>query len=170
MNLDIAAKLMPDPWTMAAQLAATFVIYIMYRKYLHEPVQKYLDARAERMAEEMKEAEAYRMEAKTMSAQAQEAYSESMDKLKIVEADMLRDAENKKQAIIDSAQEEIENEKIKMAEALKNEKAALYREVSTYMLDTAVAVNRKVLSERELDHSSMLQDLEKEMEAYDHKH
>ncbi|WZU02475.1 hypothetical protein MGH68_05800 [Erysipelothrix sp. D19-032] len=76
------------------------------------------------------------MEAKTMSAQAQEAYSESMDKLKIVEADMLRDAENKKQAIIDSAQEEIENEKIKMAEALKNEKAALYREVSTYMLDT----------------------------------
>lgn len=58
MNVDILEKLIPNILTMITQLAATGVIFIMYKKYLHSPVMDYLDAREEAREKELQEAEA----------------------------------------------------------------------------------------------------------------
>ena len=58
MDIPIAEKLIPNLLTMAAQLCATGVIYLLYMKFLQEPVSKYLDARAEKMESDLKDAQA----------------------------------------------------------------------------------------------------------------
>lgn len=169
MDLNIKELLFPNPWTMLAQLCATFIIYLLYKKFLHEPVQAYLAKRADRIVSEVKEAETLKADAQAMHAKTQEEYASAMTRLKSVEATMLEDATKEKQAIIDSAQDEINALKNNLEKQYETEKSRLYGEVSNYMLEAAVAVNKKVLEGTQFDSTQMVDDLEKEMKSYDHK-
>ena len=170
MTIDIAQKLMPNLLTMAAQLGATFVIFLMYKKYLHEPVQEYLEKRSELIESEVKEAEALKLESRKLKEEQRHEYVVAMERLKKIEGDMMTDAEAKRKDIIASAQVEIDRRQAALQKEYELEKKKLYTEVQQYMLEVAVDVNRKVLQDATLNDTKMMDDLAKEMNAYDYKH
>ncbi len=170
LDLDIAAKLMPNIATIVVQLLATGVIYLMYKKYLHEPVHRYLTARKEHIHAELSEAEALRKSSEAMKVTTKEEYDEAMHRIKNVEEEMLRQAEKRRKAIIDSAQDEIDRRQLQLEQDLASERERLYEEVQTYLLEVAVDVNRKVLEDVDIDNAYMIEALEKEMDAHDYKH
>ncbi|QIK69733.1 ATP synthase F0 subunit B [Erysipelothrix sp. HDW6C] len=170
MDLDIAQKLMPNLLTMAAQLGATYVIYLMYKKYLHEPVQKFLDMRAEAIANEVTAAQQLKEESLAMREQSAEDYEIAIEKLKRVEQEMLAEANRERQAIVASAQDDIQAQKQALIDAFEIEKQTLFDDVSDQVLSLAVAVNRKVISQHEYENETMINDLEKEIRKHHVKH
>ncbi|UPU39896.1 hypothetical protein MX850_04195 [Erysipelothrix sp. Poltava] len=60
--------------------------------------------------------------------------------------------------------------KLALQKEYELEKKKLYTEVQQYMLEVAVDVNRKVLQDAALNDTKMMDDLAKEMNAYDYKH
>ncbi|CAM4235367.1 ATP synthase F0 subunit B [Erysipelothrix inopinata] len=170
MDLNIAEKLFPQIATMLAQLGATFVIYLMYRKYLYEPVQKYLDKRATVMEEEMDEAKKLKEESLRIKEQSDEAYVVAMDKLKEVEKTMLAQAEKERAAIVESAQDEIRRQENQLKQDFEQDKKMFYKEMSQYLLETAVSVNQKVLEDQDIDSDTLIPDFQKELRNYDHQH
>lgn len=164
MNIDIAGKLIPDLLTMLAQLGATGVIYLVYKKYLHEPVMTYLDARAEKMETDLNEA-AQNKEASALALQeAKETQRELLNKSKVLEEQMRLSAMKERQDIIDSAQVEIQAQKDRNAAQLEEERQELYKQQNQYILEMALLLNKKVLMEHEFNHDSALNDLEVAME------
>lgn len=170
MDIDIANLLFPNIATVIVQLLATGVIYLLYKRYLHEPVQKYLTKRADLIASELTEAEAMRDSAKHKNASAISEYQEAMDKIKDVEKQMISDAQAQKKTIIASAQTEIDRREAQLEQDYQEERAALYREAQQYVLEVAVDVNRKVLENVAVDDTEMMDALAKEMNAHDYKH
>ena len=170
MTIDIAGKLVPNIITMVVQLLATGVIYLLYRKYLHEPVHKYLTERADLIESELTEAEALRIDSEHKQTKAVQEYQEAMEKIKAIEAQMIQDAQAQKKAIIASAQTEIDRREAQLEQDYQEERAALYREAQQYVLEVAVDVNRKVLENMTIDDSQMIDALEKEMNAHDYQH
>lgn len=170
MDIDIANLLFPNIVTVIVQLLATGVIYLLYKKYLHEPVQKYLTTRADLIASELSEAEAMRDSAVHKNAKAVKEYQEAMDKIKDVEKQMIKDAQAQKKTIIASAQVEIDRREAQLEQDFQEERAALYREAQQYVLEVAVDLNRKVLENVTVDDTQMMDALAKEMNAHDYKH
>lgn len=169
-NLDIAEKLMPNILTIIVQLMATGVIYLMYKKHLHEPAQNYLAKRKEYIASELIEAEALKLNSQEMEVASKKEYQEAMERIKKAEQDMIREAEKKKKSIVASAQDEIDRRRLKIEQDLQEERENLYREARQYVLEVAVDVNRKVLEDITVDDAQMIDALEKEMNAHDYKH
>lgn len=170
MDIDIANKLFPNIVTVAVQLLATGVIYLLYKKFLHEPVHAYLTKRAELIDSELSEAEALRSSAKHKNEQAVIEYQEAMERIKANENQMIQEAQAQKKAIIASAQTEIDRREAQLEQDYQEERTALYREVQQHVLEVAVDVNRKVLQDMTIDDSQMVDALEKEMDAHDYKH
>lgn len=170
MDIDIANLLFPNIVTVIVQLLATGVIYLLYKRYLHEPVQTYLTNRANLIASELQEAEAMRDSAKHKNIKAISEYQEAMDKIKVVEQQMIKDAQAQKKSIIASAQTEIDRRQAQLEQNFQEERAALYREAQQYVLEVAVDVNRKVLANVAVDDTQMMDALAKEMNAHDYKH
>lgn len=169
-NLDIAEKLMPNILTIVVQLCATYVIYVMYKKHLHEPVQAYLAKRKAYLATEVEDAQALKAASIERDEASQAAYQEAMLRIKKAEQDMIYEAEAKKKSIIASAQDEIDRRTQQIEQDLAEQRENLYREARQYVLEVAVDVNRKVLEDVDIDNAQMIDALEKEMNAHDYKH
>lgn len=163
MNIDIADKIFPQILTVLAQLCSTGIIFIMYAKFLHEPVMKYLDARSEKMEMDLLEAERLREESLLLREKAREEHSSVVTNAKTLESQMLEAAKQERQAIIDSAQDAIESQKKRLEDDLAQERQDLYDEISSQMVSLAVDVNRKVLMDVEFDHDAMVKDIETAM-------
>ncbi|CAM3601664.1 ATP synthase F0 subunit B [Erysipelothrix urinaevulpis] len=170
MDIDIANLLFPNIVTMIVQLLATGVIFLMYRKYLNEPVQDYLEKRADLIESEVTEAQALRINAEQTSVKALDEYQEAMERIKTIEADMIHDAQARKKEIIASAQVEIDRREAQLEQDYQEEREALFNEAQQYVLEAAVEVNRKVLEDIQIDQAQMVKALEKEMDSHDYKH
>ena len=170
MDIDIANLLFPNIVTVVVQLLATGVIYLLYKKFLHVPVQAYLTKRADLVASELSEAEALNDSAKHRDVKSVKEYQEAMDKIKAIEKQMIQDAQAQRKTIIASAQTEIDRREAQLEQNFQEERAAMYREAQQYVLEVAVDVNRKVLQDLPVDDTQMMDALAKEMNAHDYKH
>ncbi len=163
MNIDIASKLIPKILTMLAQLCATGVIFALYRKYLHQPVLEYLDARALKMATDLSDAALLKEESITLKEEALLAQKEIMLRSKSLEEKMRLSAMNERQAIIDSAQDEIIAQRKSNQAILEQERETLLRNQNKEILDMALIVNQKILQDYDFDHDNAVAEIEKVM-------
>ena len=170
MNVDILEKLIPNILTMITQLAATGVIFIMYKKYLHSPVMDYLDAREEAREKELQEAEASKKEAKYLQDKTKLEYEEAHREIASLRDNMLSEARLEKEKIIESAKVEIQQLKDRNDQILKSERERLYEEVNAHLLEVASDINQKVLSDYSFNEDEMLDALQKEMVNHDYQH
>lgn len=163
MNIDIAGKLIPNIMTVAAQLCATFVIYLLYKKFLHEPVMSYLDARADKMVDDLALAAANKEESHALLEEAKITQRELMQKSKVLEEQMRASAMKERQEIIDSAQDEIQAQRDRNQALYEEERQELLKSQNKYILEMALLLNEKVLLDHEFNHDDALQDLETAM-------
>ena len=136
LGIDIQGNLFPNPTTMVTQLMATFLIFLMFKKFLWKSVHEMLDKRAQAMQGELEsaretreEAEVYLGDAKQQVAEARETGKQIVADAR-VEADKLRestlaDADARAKRRIEQAEAEIAQKENQMREELQDEVADL---------------------------------------------
>src|SRR5690625_3995716 len=101
--IDIAEKLFPNLLTLLAQLAATGIIYLLYRKYLHQPVMNYLDKQAEELNEAQNYAKTVEEEAQVKTQALEKEHQEEVERLKRAQQAMEVEARKEREKIIEQA-------------------------------------------------------------------
>lgn len=162
--VDIADKLFPNILTILVQLAATGVIYILYRKYVHEHVMNYLDKQAAELNRAQLYAEEVEDEAEQKSQALQAEHEEKTEQLRKQQEMMRKEAEQEKEIIIQRAEAE-RNTMLEQAQnEIQKDRAALLTEVEQHVLDLAVDVTEKTLGKYSYDEEEIFRALESELE------
>lgn len=162
--VDIADKLFPNLLTLLTQLAATGIIYLLYRKYVHQHVLNYLDKQAADLDEAQNYAKEVEEEAEEKSKTLEEEYEEKVEQLRRSEQMMRREAEQERENILQRAEDEKENILRQGHNQLKKDREALLREVEKHVLDLAVDVTERTLENYTYDDEEVFQVLEAELE------
>lgn len=161
---DIKALLFPNIITVLVQLCATGVIFLLYKKYLHEPVLEILDKKAEAYHSAYTEIENLNQQ-QVIDRQKFEAEKTSQhEALERSKQMMLRDIEEMRDKLIAETNFDIERMKYQATESIRKEKEAMLKEVEQEIVDVAYVMTEKVLEGYRFDEQEMLNALEKEMD------
>lgn len=167
--VDIAEKLFPNLLTFLTQLAATGIIYLLYRKFVHEHVMNYLDKQADELSTAQNYAKEVEEEATAKSRELDAEYEKRIEQLRRSEEMMRKEAQQERAAIIRRAEEErevlLQNAQIE----IEKDREALLREVEKHVLDLAVNVTEKTLESYSYDDEELFKVLESEMEQMSHE-
>lgn len=161
---DIADKLFPNILTLLTQLGATGVIYLLYRRYLHEPVMNYLDTQAKELDEAQSLAENVEKKAVVKEKELELAHQRNIEALARSEealkkesqkerAEILRQAEERRRLMLEQTEVEIEKQK-----------QAMMAELEEYILETAASVAERALENYSFNEEEMYNSLAAELE------
>ncbi len=168
--IDIAGKLFPNVLTLLTQLCATGVIFLMYRKFLHQPVLRYLENRQRLIEEEYKTAERL----KESNSQQQQIISDELSatrkQTELLKYKMIQEIEYERAFLLAEAQKEasafIEDSRI----VIERERQEMMDEIKQEILAAAIQLNEKVLSTVPLNENEIVYALERELQQYEAKH
>ena len=167
--VDIAEKLFPNLLTFLTQLAATGIIYLLYRKFVHEHVMNYLDKQAAELNAAQNYAKEVEEEATAKSRELDVEYEKRIEQLRRSEEMMRKEAQQERATIIRRAEEErevlLQNAQIE----IEKDREALLREVEKHVLDLAVNVTERTLESYSYDDEELFKVLESEMEQMSHE-
>lgn len=167
--VDIAEKLFPNLLTFLTQLAATGIIYLLYRKYVHEHVMNYLDKQADELSKAQNYAKEVEEEATVKSKELDAEYETRIEQLRRSEEMMRKEAQQERAAIIRRAEEEREHLLRNAHIEIEKDREALLREVEKHVLDLAVNVTERTLESYSYDDEELFKVLESEMEQMSHE-
>jgi F-type H+-transporting ATPase subunit b len=136
-----------DWFTVCAQAINFLVLVWLLRRYLYKPVLAAIDAREQKIAARIKDAETQEAKAKVAGEELRkrnEAFDWERDGLmrKATEA-----GASERERLIESARQESGLLRVKLAQALSDERAELARQLSARTQAEVFALTRKALSE-----------------------
>ena len=125
MEVNIVEQLFPNVLTVLVQLCSTFVLFLIAKIFLWPSVKKFLDARAEKMQEELALSQQAKEEAladrkvaleqlNTASTKSEEIVSAAIQQAKQEKKQILAQADKEAAAVKQRAQEQIEAERREM--------------------------------------------------------
>lgn len=161
---DIADKLFPNLLTLLTQLSATGVIYVLYRKYLHEPVMAYLDTQAEELDKAQGLADEVEREAREKEQELELAYQRNIETLARSEKALKIESQRERDEILKLAEE---RSKLIMEQTeleIEKQRTAMLMELEDYVLETAVSVAERTLENYAYDEAEIYKSLEAELE------
>ena len=142
INIDIQGNLLPNLLTMATQLLATLIIFLLFKKFLWKPVRNILATRSQTMQGELDEAKKLQEEANAHLQEAKDEINNAKESGKQIIEDARKEADNLKDSIIKDAELKAKN---KMDEA--NEKIAQHeRDVRESLREETVKVAMEAVS------------------------
>src|SRR5690625_1898946 len=103
---DIKELLFPNNITVLVQLSATGVIFLLYRKYLHEPVLKILDKKADAYQEAYLEVERLKVQQKEEREQFERERIVQAETLEKSREMMLKEIEETKDKLLKETNQE----------------------------------------------------------------
>lgn len=162
--VDIAEKLFPNLLTLLTQLAATGIIYLLYKKYVHEHVMAYLDKQAAELSAAQNYAKEVEEEAAKKSNALDADYEKRTEQLRRSEELMRKEAQQEREEILKRAEEEKEMILRSARIEIDKDREALLREVERHVLDLAVNVTERTLESYSYDEEELFKVLESEME------
>ena len=162
--VDIAEKLFPNLLTLLTQLAATGIIYLLYKKYVHEHVMAYLDKQAAELSAAQNYAKEVEEEAAKKSNALDADYEKRTEQLRRSEELMRKEAQQEREEILKRAEEEKEVILRSARIEIDKDREALLREVERHVLDLAVNVTERTLESYSYDEEELFKVLESEME------
>ena len=148
IEIDILTKLLPDPVTMVAQLGATALLLLGFRKLLWGPMTAYIEKRAEaedaalhnaKEASELAELNLARSEM-TLTEAAQEARAileKGKEEGLRVKDRLVTEAKREAEAKLDAAQREI-----------KHQRDQLRLDIETEIVDVALVAAKKLMESK----------------------
>lgn len=167
--VDIADKLFPNLLTILTQLAATGIIYLLYRKYVHHHVLNYLDKQAAELNRAQHYAEEVEEEAAEKAKSLEAEHELKTEQLRKTQERMRKEAEKERQAILQRAEAEKESLLSDAQIEIAKEREKLLREVEEHVLDLAVIVSERTLERYSYDEGELFQALETELEQMNHE-
>lgn len=164
---DIIHKLIPNVVTFCTQLGATFVLFLLYRKFLHQPVIQWLEKRAAFQLEKIQAAKDLEAKAQEIHAEAKKHYEETV----AYRQQMLNEAKQEalvvKNDILHEAKENANLQLDRAKSAIEVSKSEMLAEVKQEAIDIALKATEKIL-DKEINsetHQKALEDFLKEIDA-----
>ena len=132
MEVNIVEQLFPNVLTVLVQLCSTFVLFLIAKYFLWASVKSFLDARAEKIQEELVLSQQAKEEAladrrvaleqlNTASTKSDEIVSAAIQQAKQEKQQILAQADKEAAAVKQRAQEQIEAERREMYASMKKE-------------------------------------------------
>ncbi len=145
INVDIMGKLFPDLRTMLVQLAATGVLFYLFRKYLWDTVSNYLNQRAEFLQQQL-------LDAKQANDEAQITLDESKEQLQRAAHEASRiiergtnEGKRLKEDYLNEAKQEVAFKLESARQQIEAERASMMSDVQKEIVDVALLASEKLL-------------------------
>lgn len=147
---DIANKIIPnDPWAFVIQLSATLILVLILAKFLVKPVRKFLQDRHDYIQNNLDEASLKNNEADNKLQIANEQLKNAKKESKEMVENAKVAALNEKDKILNETQQEVKMLKDKAQQDLENERIKMQEKISSEIVDVALLAANKVI-EREV--------------------
>ena len=154
-------KVIPNLWSFLVQLLAFIAMIVIFMKFAYKPVKKFLEARREYIAKNIKEAGEKNLEAESNYAKSKEAIVASKKEAIEIVQDAKVEANKQKASILESANDEINKNKQKAKEEIQLEKEKALKEVHDEVVNLAIETSKSILN-REIsqkDNQKMIDEL-----------
>lgn len=162
--IDIAEQLFPNLLTLLTQLAATGIIYLLYRKYVHTHVISYLDKQTAELNRAQNYAKEVEIEAEKKAQTLEEDHQKKISQLRQTEQLLRKEAEAERQLILKRTAEERELMLEEGRNEIEKNRIQLLQEVEKHVLDLAVTLTEKTLEHYTFDDEELFKVLEAELE------
>ena len=134
-------------FTVGAQIVNFLILVALLKKFLYGPIVRAMDAREERIAERLRDAQRQKEKAE---AEAEE-YSRKNRELDARREGMMREAKEKanevRRDLVERVQREVEEKKNGWLEMVKNEKEAFIRDLRTRTAQGVLNISRQALKD-----------------------
>ena len=167
--VDIAEKLFPNLLTLITQLAATGIIYFLYRKYVHQHVLNFLDQQAAELDKAQNYAKVVEEGAAENAQRLEAEHQEKVEQLRKSQLAMRKMAEKEKEAIMQQAEAERDAMLAEARNDLAKEKQQMIIEVEAHVLDLAISITERTLQNYSYNEEEVFHVLETELEQMQHE-
>ena len=165
MNIDIAGKLFPNITTIVVQLAATFVMFLIFKKFFWQSMQEYFAARAKFIEDNINESTQLKNDAREFIEESQrQARQAAVEYRNIVEQAKI-DATKTKEVMLAQANKEAEDKIIQANKEIESLKASAATQMKEEIVDVAVEIASKVVGKQmdEKTNKALVEDFCKEV-------
>ena len=155
MNQDLVTII---PWTLIAQLCNLFIQVLLIKKFLFKPIREILEKRKAKADAEIADAVKAKEEAESMKAEYEQNMKEARDKADDILATAQKTASKKSEDIIREASEQAVAIKAKAEKDIEQEKRKAVNEIKDEIGSMAMEIAGKVI-EREIseeDHTKLI--------------
>ena len=149
MEVNIVEQLFPNVLTVLVQLCSTFVLFLIAKIFLWPSVKKFLDARAEKMQEELALSQQAKEEALADRKVALEQLNTASTKSEEIVSAAIQQAKQEKKQILAQADKEAAAVKQRAQEQIEAERREMYASMKKEMVDVAFSAAGKLIGEYE---------------------
>lgn len=169
IDVDIIAKLVPNPLSMVVQLCSTLVLFLLVKKFLWKSVQNFFNTREEKMQADLNAGEQAKSEAIANLEKATEQLKTASAKSQEIVDAAVKEAKDQKTTILAQASKEADVQRKKAHEQIEAERNAMYDSVKEEMVNVAMDAAGKLIGEKsgeDLDRKAIAEFV-KEASAHD---
>jgi F-type H+-transporting ATPase subunit b len=145
INIDIMGKLFPDLRTLLVQLAATGVLFYLFRKYLWDTVSNYLNQRAEFLQQQLLDAKQANEEAQTTLDQSKEQLQRAASEASRIIERGSNEGKRIKEDLVNVAKQEAAFKLESARQQIEAERASMMSDVQKEIVDVAILASEKLL-------------------------
>lgn len=149
MEVNIVEQLFPNGLTVLTQLCSTLVLFLVAKHFLWASVKKFLDARAEKMQEELALSQQAKEEAFADRKAALEQLNTASTKSEEIVSAAIQQAKQEKKQILAQADKEAAAVKQRAQEQIEAERREMYASMKKEMVDVAFSAAGKLIGEYE---------------------
>lgn len=143
MNIQVLA--LPQPLSMAITLISVFILYLILRKFLYNPVTNFLEARREKISSQLEEADVVRNQALKLKKDYEEKMAQANREGQEIMEKARQRATEIKESILDDAKEEANDIRDRARKDIELEKEKAYQDVKSSVGDMAVLIASKIM-------------------------
>ena len=149
MEVNIVEQLFPNVLTVLVQLCSTFVLFLIAKYFLWASVKSFLDARAEKIQEELVLSQQAKEEALADRRVALEQLNTASTKSEEIVSAAIQQAKQEKKHILAQADKEAAAVKQRAQEQIEAERREMYASMKKEMVDVAFSAAGKLIGEHE---------------------
>ena len=134
-----------DWFTVAAQSINFLLLVWLLKRFLYQPILSAMDAREQRIARQLQDAEAEKHEAEAQSRGLRAANEEFARQKQALLDQAKAEAEATRERLTEEARAEIEARRLRWRESLREEENALQAEITSCVQEEIMAISRHAL-------------------------
>ena len=151
MEVNIVEQLFPNGLTVLTQLCSTLILFLIAKYFLWASVKSFLDARAEKMQEELALSQKAKEEALADRKVALEQLNTASTKSEEIVSAAIQQAKQEKKHILAQADKEASAVKQRAQEQIEAERREMYASMKKEMVDVAFSAAGKLIGEQEAE-------------------
>ena len=151
MEVNIVEQLFPNGLTVLTQLCSTLILFLIAKYFLWASVKSFLNARAEKMQEDLALSQKAKEEALADRKVALEQLNTASTKSEEIVSAAIQQAKQEKKQILAQADKEAAAVKQRAQEQIEAERREMYASMKKEMVDVAFSAAGKLIGEYEAE-------------------